>query len=52
MTVTRMAHIDGRGRILSIRTEKAGEVQIYVPEKGAKIDVSPQGDSKIGWWGQ
>ena len=47
MRVTRMVHVAGRGRYLSIRTEKAGVMEVYIPEKGTKIVVRPISDARV-----
>ena len=36
--VERLAHIEGRGRVLEVRTEHA-RVQVHVTEAGRKINV-------------
>ena len=38
MVVERLAHIEGRGRVLEIRTNDV-RLQIHVTEKGKKINV-------------
>lgn len=38
--VERLAHVEGRGRVLEVRTDHA-RVQIYVTEKGRKIEAIP-----------
>ena len=43
LTVTRLAHVEGRGYSLEIRTEHQS-MQVYVSEKGRKIQAYPVRD--------
>lgn len=50
MTVERMAHIEGRGYVVSIRGPKGHdgpEVQVLVSEKGRAITAYPLRDAKV-----
>lgn len=39
-TVERVAHVEGRGRTIEVRTDHA-RIQVYISEKGRKIEVYP-----------
>lgn len=36
--IERITHIEGRGRVMEIRTDHA-RIQVYITEKGRKIDT-------------
>ena len=51
MLVERMAHIDGRGYVVSIRSTElhtGPEVQVYVSEKGRSVKAFPLRGAKSG----
>jgi hypothetical protein len=51
MIVERMAHIDGRGYVVSIRSTElhtGPEVQVYVSEKGRSVRAFPLRGAKNG----
>lgn len=51
MIVERMAHIDGRGYVVSIRSAElhtGPEVQVYVSEKGRSVKAFPLRGAKNG----
>jgi hypothetical protein len=45
MSVERLAHVDGKGYALEVKTRHA-RLQIYVSEKGRKIEAYPLGPYK------
>lgn len=48
MSVTRLAHIEGRGYVLEVTTDHA-RLQIHVTEKGRRVTAKPLGPYMGGY---
>lgn len=46
MQVNRTAHIEGRGYVVTVKTAHA-EIQVYVTEKGRKVEAYRPGQGKL-----